>query len=69
MKTQRYMDLSTFVCQECGNRFPLMRNHGKQRERGHIKDLWCPFCRTDRKFIEVRTGDYYVCDNGKVIYS
>ena len=62
------MDQSIFICTVCGNRFPLMRDHGNQRERGHIKDLWCPFCKADRKFLEVRRGDSYVDGNGNVVY-
>lgn len=61
------MDLSMLVCPECGNTFPIMRNHGQHRKRGHIKDIWCPFCKTDRKFVEVGRGDYYKM-NSKTLY-
>ena len=67
MRKQRYMDLSMFICPECGNTFPIMRNHGHHRERGHIKDIWCPYCKEDRKFREVRKTDYVVA-NGNMIY-
>lgn len=52
MKKQRFMDQSMLVCSSCGGRFPIMRNHGERRKKGHIKDIWCPYCKTDRKFIE-----------------
>ena len=68
MKKQRFMDQSTFICPVCNNRIPLMRPHGKPRERGHIKDMWCPFCKDDRKFKEIRRTDYFVTMSGEVIY-
>lgn len=67
MRKQRFMDKSLFVCNTCGNTIPLMRRHGSQRERGHIKDLWCPYCKADRKFAEIRRGDFAVV-NGNNIY-
>ena len=68
MRKQRFMDKSELICMTCGNRFPIMRNHGKPRERGHIKDIWCPFCKQDRKFQEVRRTDCVVTASGAVIY-
>lgn len=62
------MDLSTFVCPDCGKTFPLMRNHGEQRKRGHKKDIWCPYCKDTKQFIEVRKRDCFVKDDGDVIY-
>lgn len=67
MKKQRFMDMSTLICTECGNTFPIMRNHGQHRERGHVKDIWCPFCKANRKFKEIRKGDYTQI-NGRMIY-
>lgn len=31
----------------------------KQREKFHVKDLWCPVCLSIRKCIEVRWCDTY----------
>lgn len=59
MRKQYHMELSMFVCPHCGNTFPLMRYHGKRREKGHIKDIWCPYCKDNRKFLEIRKNDYY----------
>lgn len=39
------MVMSLFVCPECGLEMPLPRIHGSQREKGHIKDLYCPICK------------------------
>lgn len=68
MRKQRFMDLSMFICSECGKTIPLMRNHGQHRERGHVKDIWCPYCKTDRKFMEVRRTDCVTTASGEVIY-
>ena len=67
MRKQRFMDLSMFICSECGNTFPIMRNHGQHRERGHVKDIWCPYCKAERKFMEVRRTDYYE-DKNRIVY-
>lgn len=67
MKKQRFMDLSMFICPSCGKPFPIMRNHGQHRERNHIKDIWCPYCKSDQKFKEVKRGEM-VMMNGEVVY-
>lgn len=68
MKKQRFMDLSMLICPECGKSFPIMRNHGQRRERGHVKDIWCPYCKADRKFKEVGRKGYMTTASGSVIY-
>lgn len=54
------METSYFVCMECGMVIPLPRKHGKRRERGHIKDIYCPGCKKETKFRERRNGDYEI---------
>ena len=68
MRKQRFMDLSMLICPVCNKTFPIMRNHGQHRERGHIKTIWCPYCKADRKFMEIRKSDCYVSADGNVIY-
>ena len=68
MRKQRFMDLSMFICPECGNQIPIMRNHGKRREKYHIKDLYCPFCGKEQQCLEIRKKDYYVTTDGDVLY-
>ena len=46
--------INDFVCPECGQTIPLPRRKGKVREKGHIKDLWCPFCQKIQKTREYR---------------
>ena len=58
MRKQRFMDTSIMICPVCKKKFPIMRNHGQRRAKGHIKDIWCPFCGTERKFVEVPQDCY-----------
>ncbi len=44
---------SEFVCQQCKTIVPLPRMF-REREPGHIKDLWCPSCRMVTKHREYR---------------
>ena len=61
LRRKRYVT-SEFHCSECEFVMPLPRNCGRQREKGHIKDLTClnPGCNGDiTKNIEVRYCDSF----------
>ena len=51
-RTRTKYKYSTLVG-ECGERIPIPRVH-HQREKGHIKDLWCPRCKEVHHFTEYR---------------
>lgn len=68
MRKRRYSVISNFVCPECKNIIPLPRNHGKQRAKGHIKTLYCPYCKADRNFTEIRRKEFYTCMDGSIMY-
>lgn len=51
--------ISNFKCPVCGNMIPLPRTKAKPRERGHIKDLYCPWCKEVRKTKEYQ-ADYSI---------
>ena len=51
--------ISYLRCLECGREFPIPRRDCSAREKGHIKDIWCPFCRAERKFVENNDNEYY----------
>ena len=68
MRKRRYMEQSIFICPGCGKQIPLMRKGNRPREKWHIKDIWCPFCKMEQKFMEIRHGDWYTDVNGSVIY-
>lgn len=65
MRKRRYYSISDFVCPECGMIIPLPRL--QQREKGHIKDLYCPGCKTERKFVEYRRKDVYKTLDGTIV--
>lgn len=50
---------SRFICLHCLKEgIGGIQRGGHQREKSHIKDLYCPFCRSEYKHLEVR-----YCDN------
>lgn len=67
MRVNEYT-ISDFICPECGRSFPLPRQKSKRREKGHIKDLYCPFCKKYVKTFEERDIDFYASINGKRYY-
>jgi len=56
MKRRSYI-ISRFICPDCGLVMPLPRYKGKQKEHGHVKDIWCPGCYSKKKFVEVRNWE------------
>ena len=46
------ISISYFVCPVCQNMIPLPRPRGNQRAKGHLKWIYCPYCRQKRNFIE-----------------
>lgn len=39
------MATSWLVCEECGGAVPIQRQPGRFRKRGHVKTMWCPWCK------------------------
>ena len=59
--------MSMFVCPDCDKViYELPRIH-RQREKGHIKDLFCPWCKTTKKCKEIRHGEVYKTLSGEVL--
>lgn len=69
MGRQSFHTISSFVCEDCGGVMPLPRIHGKQRAKGHIKDVYCPICKEVKKFKEIGYKENYRNMAGEVIYS
>lgn len=42
-----------YRCVYCGNEMTVPRRKSRKRGDGHIKDLWCPWCKVDAKFTEI----------------
>ena len=59
--------ISNFKCPECGNYIPLPRNKAKPREKGHIKDLFCPWCKKIQKTIEYKSNQGIKTLSGETI--
>lgn len=66
--TGNKFEISNFICPECRNKFPLPRQKSKRRSKGHIKDLYCPFCKKVVKTMEIRPDDYIEMYDGSVFY-
>lgn len=48
---------STFTCPDCGAEYTLARKESSKRKNGHIKDLYCPFCKRVTKHVEKHLND------------
>lgn len=59
--------ISNFVCSECGFIIPLPRTESVRRKKGHIKDLFCPCCKAERKFKEYHSDQYIKTENGRFV--
>jgi hypothetical protein len=68
MMKHRKMVYSTFICPDCGCKQKIPRVVGRSREKGHVKDLWCPMCKDTRKMKEIRDNDFYKTLDGEMIY-
>ncbi len=64
IKNNNY-SISNFICQECGNGFPLPRQNNRKRNKRHIKDLWCPHCKKVVKTTELREDDFFYSNGSK----
>lgn len=48
----RNTEITYFQCPECLLEFPIPRKKERRREKGHIKDIYCPKCCTTTKMIQ-----------------
>lgn len=54
------MITSEFCCCRCGAKgMPIARKQSKQREKGHLKKLWCIHCKDEVNHVEIRPFDDY----------
>ena len=67
MSKKKRSTISNFICPECGLEFPIPRKIGQQREKGHIKDLYCPICNKIQKFTEYTYKQSYKTLEGEII--
>lgn len=51
---------SRFFCTECGKEnIMVFRSRGKRREAGHLKKLYCPYCKEERNCAEISYKNNY----------
>lgn len=50
--------ISDLYCEKCGFHTTVPRSRSRKRNFGHMKKLWCPFCKEEINFREVRDGDF-----------
>lgn len=48
----RSYEISNMLCPVCNKTFPIPRRKDHRRANGHIKDIWCPFCKDVQKMVE-----------------
>ena len=44
--------ISFMECRVCKEKTPIQRKRGHSRKRGHIKTMWCPWCKQVTQHIE-----------------
>ena len=48
--------ISDFYCTKCGKKGLLIpRTFGHYREAGHLKKLYCPYCKKEQNHVEIRS--------------
>lgn len=65
MMTKTYeTESSKFYCTKCGNEgVPIIRKKGQLRKGGHLKRLYCIYCREIINHVEINsTNDYTLQD-------
>ena len=71
MKRYVKTEESDFYCTKCGNfTYSIRRLQGQEREPGHLKRLWCPFCNEEHNCVEIRSSAYgYTTDDFNMEFS
>lgn len=60
-------NISNFYCTCCGNKgIPIFRQVGKEREGGHLKKLFCPWCGEKKNMVEVKPNGKYGYNDFKI---
>lgn len=64
MAKNKEITKSEFYCTKCGRRgIPIARRAGQQREPGHLKRLYCLYCREETNHAEIRPFGGYRKEN------
>jgi hypothetical protein len=49
---------SSFYCTQCTNKISLPRKQSRQREKNHLKNIYCIKCKEEVNHYEVRSCDH-----------
>lgn len=61
---------SRFFCTSCGKEgIPIARFAEQQREPGHLKRLYCLYCKKEVNHVEIRPFGSYLLENFKEEYN
>ena len=48
--------INDFYCTKCGKKgLSIPRTFGHYREAGHLKKLYCPYCKKEQNHVEIRS--------------
>lgn len=67
MKKTSHFTISYCICPNCKNKFPIPRKGASNREKKHLKKIWCPFCKEEVNMMEIREQDFYQNAYGSTI--
>lgn len=51
---KRAFEMRLFRCPECERTIKAAKTKGRMTAAGHIKTMYCPFCKEERDFIQER---------------
>ena len=67
MRDARLQRLSDFYCTYCGHKsYPILRRVGKEREPGHLKNLFCLYCNQERNMVEIKAEGKYSLEDFEI---
>ena len=60
---------SHFYCTQCGNEgIPVQRKQGQERSGGHLKKLYCIYCKEEVNHVEIKENDSYTYEDFREEY-
>ena len=42
-----------FECPDCQNKMTAWKKDSRRTAIGHIKDMYCPYCKAEKKFVQI----------------
>lgn len=50
---KRNVTMRVFKCPYCNFKTIAYKSSARRTKKGHLKNLWCPFCKDEHNFIQV----------------